>query len=234
MALPNNSNDTKEKDMAKNNGHSKKTSILGEIKKLADLIGKYTDQGNFAYDFGFDVAQKITFALTLLILFGMNWGPYQFAIFIFCCIIGRTVVMEFIKDPINKFIEKRGGRRSDKRFLNMPQNIWKLIVLVILTFITIRDMIQPRGLEEFLTTLPGWVVMYICGFFIFGGITGLKPLPDDPNRVGSPAWRKENGVQKVNRDLTNPLYRDKYGNYYKGTGFVPVPPPVIVISKDKK
>lgn len=234
MALSDNTKDAKEQVVDKNEDSAKKTSIIEKIKKFADLIGKFTDQGNFEYDFGYDVAQKITFVLTLLVLWVVpDIAGFDFALFIFCCIIGRIVVMSILQTKINDFIKSRGGRRSNKRFLNMPHNIWKLIVFVIVTIITVKDIIQPRSLEDFLITLPGWIVMYICGFFIFGGITGLTPLPDDPERVGSPAWKKANGVEKVNLDLMNPLYRDKNGNYYRGTGFVPVPPPVYVINKKK-
>ncbi len=210
--------------------------LVEKIKKFADLIGKYTDQGNFEYDFGYDVAQKITFVLTLLILWGLpwDWGDDQFAMFIFCCIVGRIVVMSFLHHKINDIVDLFGRKRKDKRFLNMSESLWKLIVFVILTYITIKDMLMPRSAEDFFITLPGWIVMYFCGFFIFAGKTGLVALPDDPGRVGSPAWKKANGVVKVGHDLMNPLWRDKNGNYYKGTGFVPVPPPVHVVNKDKK
>ena len=86
----------------------------------------------------------------------------------------------------------------------------------------------------FLTNMVCCSIMSICGFFIFAGVTLLGTTPSDPNKRGTKAWKEANGVIRVNTDLMYPLYRDKYGNYYKGTGFVPVPPPVIVVDKNKR
>ena len=73
--------------------------------------------------------------------------------------------------------------------------------------------------------------MVFIGYFIFAGVTVLGSRPGDHNQRGTKAWKEANGVVKVNTSLMNPLYRDKYGNYYKGSGFVPVPPPVQPVDK---
>lgn len=209
--------------------------FLSAIRTVADTIERYTDEG-VEYDFGFDVAQKITFVLTLMILWCLpwSWGEYEFAMFVFCCIVGRAVVMSNLHLWINEAIENRGGRKSTKRFLNMSSGLWKLIVLGVLLYLTIHGLIQERSFGDVLIALPCYIAMFICGFFIFGGVTNLASRPSNPNEVGSKAWREANGVVKVNRDLTNPLYRDRYGNYYSGTGFVPVPPPVNIVDKHNR
>lgn len=209
--------------------------FLSAIKIVADTLDRYTGQG-FEYDFGYDVAQKITFALTLIILWCLpwSWGEYEFAMFIFCCIVGRIVVMSNLHIWINEAIERKGGRKRTNRFLNMSSGVWKLIVLGVMTYLTINCLCQIRAFSEFLITLPCCIAMFISGFFVFGGVTGIATVPSDPNKIGSAAWKKANGVVKVNRDLMKPLYRDKYGNYYEGTGFVPVSAPVNVNNKNSK
>ena len=83
--------------------------------------------------------------------------------------------------------------------------------------------------------LPSVLIMYFVGFFVFAGYTTLGSAKgsDDPNKKGSPAWKKANGVEQVGFDLMNPLWRDKNGNYYRGTQFVPVSPPVNIKDKNK-
>ena len=200
------------------------------IKKVIRIIDKITDQGDFGYDFCYDAAQKLLFLLTLWILFGAPWGDYRFAIFIFCCIVGRIMVMPILQLGIEKIQNLLDAKERTRPFLWIPRPLWKVGVLIVLTYILIEEMI---GGDFF--AIPAALIMYFCGFFIFAGYTtlGVAKGADDPNKKGSPAWKKANGVEQVGFDLMNPLWRDKNGNYYRGTQYVPVPPLVNIINKNK-
>lgn len=208
--------------------------MKNKTNKLIDIIEKITYQGDFEYDFGYDVAQKIFFVLTLLVLWALpwSWEQYEFAVFIICCIVGRVLVMSSIQIWLNNTIEKCGGRKSDHRFLHMSSGLWKLIVLVFLIIITIRCLRYISSVEDALITITGCLTMVICGFFIYGGITNVAIIPQDPTKVGTAAWKKANGVEQVRFGWENPLWRDKNGNYY-GKNFCPIPPPVNIIDNKK-
>ena len=202
--------------------------LLSGIKKAIRFIDKITDQGDFGYDFSYDAAQKLLFLLSVWILFGIPWGDYRFAIFIFCCIFGRIMVMPILQMGIQKLQDILDMKESTRPFLWIPRPLWKVCVLIVLTYILIDEII---GGDFF--ALPAALIMYFVGFFIFAGYTTLGTLPSDPNRKGSPEWKKANGVEQVGFSLMNPLWRDKYGNYYKGTNYVPITPPVNVVNKNK-
>lgn len=206
------------------------------IKAIAKDLRKGLMQNDSVYDFSFDVAQKITFVLTILILWGIRIDMvetgFEYGIYICCCILGRLLVMTGLKALIDRYLEAKGGRKSPYYFLRMPPFVWRIIVLVFVAYITIKDMVQPRSVEDFLITSPAWVVMSFVGFCIFALRTEVGGQTPDPTKVGSPAWREENGIEKVNSSLTRPLYRDKNGNYY-GYGWVPVPTPVEIVEKEK-
>lgn len=206
-----------------------------KLSKLFKAVDKATDQGDIEYDFGYDVAQKALFVLTLLVLWALpwSWGSYEFAIFIFCCIAGRLLVFTTIQESINNTIEKCGGRKSNHRFLHMPSGLWKLIVLIFLVIITIRCLCSLPTATDIVITLPGCLVMFVCGFFIYGGTTNAVATPPDPTKVGTAAWKKANGVEQVGFDWAKPMWRDKHGNYYEGRNFRPIPPPVHIINKKK-
>lgn len=199
--------------------------LLSGIKKVIRFIDKITDQGDFGYDFSYDAAQKLLFLLTVWILFSIPWGDNRFAIYIFCCIIGRIVVMSVLQLGIQKFQDIFGDRESSRPFLWIPRPLWKVGVLIVLTYILIDEII---GGDFF--AIPAALIMYFVGFFIFAGYTtiGVAKGSDNPNKKGTPAWKKANGVEQVGFNLMMPLWRDKNGNYYKGTQYVPIPPPVNI------
>ena len=200
------------------------------IKNVIRIIDRITDQGDFGYDFSYDAAQKLLFLLTAWILFSAPWGSYRFAIFIFCCIAGRILVMPIMQHGIQKIQDILSTKERTRPFLWIPRPLWKIGVLIILTYILIDEMI---GGDFF--AIPAALIMYFVGFFDFAGYTtlGIAKGSDNPNKKGSPAWKKENGVEQVGFDLMNPLWRDKNGNYYRGTQYVPVPPPVNIMNRNK-
>ena len=205
-------------------------TLLSKIKKIIRFIDKITDQGDFGYDFSYDAAQKLLFILAVWILFSMPWGVYRFAIFIFCCIVGRIMVMPILQLGIEKLQTLMDAKERTRPFLWIPRPLWKVGVLIVLTYILIEEIIGGD-----LFALPATLIMYFVGFFIFAGYTtlGIAAGSDNPNKKGSPAWKKANGVEQVGFNLMNPLWRDKHGNYYQGTQYVPVPPPVNITNKNK-
>ena len=207
--------------------------MFNPISWIANRVDKATFQGDFGYDFGYDAAQKITFILLVLII-PWDFPDIAVALFIMGCVVGRIVVMSFLQLWINKLTDLFGGNKRRKPFLWIPAKIWKLIVLGVLTYLLVRYLLFMQETGDFLA-LPGALIMYFVGFFVFAGYTslGLVKGADDPNKIGSPAWKKANGVQQVGFDLMNPLWRDKNGNYYKGTQYVPIPPPVNIVNKNK-
>ena len=202
--------------------------FLDGIKKVVRFFDKITDQGDLGYEFSYDAAQKILFLLTMLVLFGIPWGEYTFAVFIICCIFGRMAVMPFLERVMVKVDKVLGNDKKRKPFLWVPRPIWKLLVLAVLTYILIQEIIGGD-----FAAIPTALIMYVVGFFIFTGYTSLVSLPPDPSRRGSPAWRKENGVEQVGFDLMKPRWRDKNGNYYEGLNCLPIPTPVEIVKKDK-
>ena len=207
--------------------------MFNPISWIANKVDKATYQGDFEYDFGYDAAQKITFILLVLII-PWDFPDIAVALFIIGCVVGRIIVMSFLQLWINKLSELFSGNKRRKPFLWIPAKIWKLIVLGVLTYLLVRYLLFMQETGDFLA-LPGALIMYFVGFFVFAGYTmlGAAKGSDDPNKIGSPAWKKANGVQQVGFDLMNPLWRDKNGNYYQGTQYVPVPPPVNIINKNK-
>lgn len=205
-------------------------TVLRKIKNVIRIIDKITDQGDFGYDFVYDAAQKLLFLFTVWILFSIPWGDYRFAIFIFCCIVGRIIVMPFLQAGIEILQSILGAKEIKRPFLWIPRPFWKVGVLIVLTYILIEQMIDGNFFA-----IPSALIMYFVGFFVFAGYTtlGAAKGSDDPNKKGSPAWKKANGVEQVGFDLMNPLWRDKNGNYYKGTNYVPITPPVNVVNKNK-
>jgi hypothetical protein len=131
---------------------------------------------------------------------------------------------------IEKIQNLLDAKERTRPFLWIPRPLWKVGVLIVLTYILIEEMIDG----DFFA-IPAALIMYFCGFFIFAGYTtlGVAKGADDPNKKGSPAWKKANGVEQVGFNIMNPLWRDKYGNYYKGTNYVPITPPVNVVNKNK-
>lgn len=205
-------------------------NILSKIKNIIRIIDRMTDPGDFGYEFSYDAAQKLFFLLTMWILFGIPWGDNRFAIFIFCCIVGRIIVMSVLQFIIQMLEDILPTKKRSRPFLWIPRPIWKVGVLIALIYLLIDEIV---GGDFF--AIPAALIMCFVGFFIFAGYTtlGFAAGSDDPNKIGSPAWKKENGVEQVGFDLMSPLWRDKNGNYYKGTQYVPVPPPVYIINKNK-
>lgn len=184
-------------------------------------------------EFVYDASQKILFALTLLIMFGMPWnGETRFAVFIFCSVGGRIFIMPIIQAIVGNITNLFGGRKSSARFLHIPRLVWSLFVLGVVIYITIECLSEAHTFGSFLVNIVCGIIMAFIGYTIFAKTTYLTNPPSDPNKRGTAAWKEANGVVKVNTDLMNPLYRDKYGNYYKGSGFVPVPPPVQPVDKN--
>lgn len=207
------------------------------IKSIANSVWKALTQNDTAYDFSYDVAQKITFLLTALVLWAIPVDLFQpgveFGIFIFCCIFGRIVVMSVLQMLIDRLLKERGGRKSSNYFLSMPPFIWRVIVLIFVVYITVKDMLLPRYLDDFIMVIPAWVIMGIVAFHIFALRTEVVCDLPDPTKKGSPAWQEANGIEAVRHSLINPIYRDKNGNYY-GQGWVPVAPPVEILNKEHK
>ena len=184
-------------------------------------------------EFIYDASQKILFVLTMLILFALPWdGETRFAIFIFCSVGGRIFIMPVIQGFVQKITYLFGGRKSNTPFLHIPRFIWSLFVLGVVLYITIDCLCTAHSIGTFLVNLVCGIIMAYIGYVIFAKKTYLFNPPSDPNKRGTKAWKEANGVVKVNTDLMNPLYRDKYGNYYQGSGFVPVPPPVQIVDKN--
>ena len=204
--------------------------LLSGIKKVIRLIDKITDQGDFGYEFSYDAAQKILFLLAMWILFSIPDGELRFAIYIFCCIVGRIIVMPVLQLAVQTIQGILEGEERSRPFLWIPRPVWKVVVLAVLTYILLDAII---GGEFF--AIPSELIMYFVGFFIFAGYTtvGAAKGSDNPNKKGTPAWKKANGVEQVGFNIMNPLWRDKNGNYYQGTQYVPVPPPVNIINKNK-
>lgn len=190
---------------------------------ISEIIGDF---------FVYDASKKILFMLTLWILFGLGWsGDNRFGVFVFCSVGGRIFVMPIIQIIVSKITDILGGRKSSAPFLYIPGKIWSLFVLVVVVYITIDCLRASHSIEMLLTNIVCCSIMAFVGYFIFAGVTLLGSPPSDSNKRGTKAWKEANGVVKVNTSLMNPLYRDKYGNYYKGSGFVPVPPPVQPVDK---
>lgn len=208
-------------------------NILKPFFWLANKIDKLTYQGDFGFDFSHDAAQKITFILLILVI-PWDFPDYAVALFIMGCVVGRIVVMSFLQLWINKLTELLGSNKRRKPFLWIPPRTWKLIVLGFLTYLLVRYLLFMQETGDFLA-LPGALIMCFAGFFVFAGNTtlGVAKGSNDPNKKGSPAWKKANGVEQVGFNLMNPLWRDKNGNYYEGTQYVPIPPPVNIVNKNK-
>ena len=113
--------------------------LLSGIKKVIHFIVKITGQGEFGCDFSYDAAQKILFLLTMWILFSIPWGDNRFAIFIFCCIFGRIVVMSVLQRGIQMFQDILGKKERNRPFLWIPRPLWKIGVLAVLTYILIDE-----------------------------------------------------------------------------------------------
>ena len=200
-------------------------------KQENEIKEAYTQ--SLTQEFIYDASQKILFALTMLILFAMPWdGETRFAIFIFCSVGGRIFIMPVIQVLVEIITALFGGKKTSTPFLYIPHFIWRLFVLGIVLYITIDCLCTAHSIGSFLVNLVCGIIMAYIGYVIFAKKTYLYNPPSDPNKRGSKAWKEANGVVKVNTNLTTPLYRDKYGNYYEGTGFVPVPPPVQPVDKN--
>ena len=188
--------------------------------KNLDSINKIFDQGEHPYNYGYDVGQKITYLFVILLC---KWLGPDFLIGY--CIIGRI----FIIGPFELLLK---DKHREKRLFNMSNKAWKYIVLFTLIVISIINIIN--NLDDVLLTAIGLIFTDFICFFILAGQTTVKYRPGDPDKIGTGEWKKKNGVVKVSDSTrTLPLYRDKYGNYYEGTGYAPVPAPVT-IKTDKK
>lgn len=210
--------------------------MFNPISWIANKIDKATYQGDFEYNFAYDAAQKITFILLVLVI------PWDFpdiatALFIVGCVVGRIVVMSFLELWISKIIDIIdifGNNKQRRPFLWIPSKFWKLIVLGILAYLMVKYLLFMQVTGDFMA-LPSALIMFFVGFFVFAGHTnlGVTKGSSDPNKIGSPAWKKANGVEQVGFNIMSPLWRDKNGNYYKGLQYVPVPPPVNITNKNK-
>ena len=193
---------------------------IGEkLKEIEAKAERMFDQGEHDYDYGEDVGKKVLYALVVFLSIALEPGWV-----IAYCIMGKL----FVITPIQMLLK---NKTSEKRLFNMSERTWKRIVFITLLIINIYVMID--NMDDFFVNLVAVPITFFICFFILAGVTQLKYSPGDPNKKGSPEWREKMGIEQVDFDPIKPVYRDKNGNYYEGTGWVPVPPPVNVINKDK-
>lgn len=180
------------------------------------------------YDFGLDVVQKITFFIMMLIAVKLIKVPgIATAAILMITIFSRVLLFAPMQVLINKLF---GKKQYAHPFLLIPHKIWVAIVTISVVVISIIDTINQRAFF----VIPCVLVVDIVAILLFTRDAKVTCDPEgtDPNKRGTHMWKKTNGVEYVmNNEAGQRIYRDKNGNYYCGSGYVPIPPPVTIIKK---
>lgn len=183
---------------------------------------------NSIYDFSLDATQKIIFFAMIFICISLIKVPGIATVAILgITIFGRLLLFTPIQILINTIF---GNKERKHPFMHISHSLWVKIVLVSLLGITVIDTIRQGDLFA----IPVVLVIDVVAFMLFtkdAGVT-FEPEKTDPNKKGTYMWKKVNGVEFVmNNEAGQRIYRDKNGNYYQGSSYVPIPAPVTIENK---
>ena len=186
------------------------------------------------YDYGTDVGRKILFVIMVWVGILMRRAPDQaLAVFLGLSIFGTV----FLVMPMGMFLKKKTAalreKENAKRFLHMSPMVWHLIVGLYFAGYMIFTLFHGFTIMALFSCF----IVFLVSFGLLKGDVGYAPSTGKSGleKVGSPEWRKENGVERVLVPGSQwAVYRDKNGNYYEDRfgQFAAIPMPVNV--QDKK